>query len=81
MACGEIGELLTLVGRHAQKRDTQEQWLDEMADVLIMMKQLMYIKGITSEQLDSRVEIKLAKLRDKVEAEFNKLGTTTVDET
>jgi len=37
MAVGECGEFLTLVGRKAQNRDTVEDWISEISDVIIMM--------------------------------------------
>ena len=40
MAIGEIGELLALYGRRVQNRDDAMEWIDEIADVTIMLRQL-----------------------------------------
>ena len=37
MMVGEIGELLTLVGRSMQGRDQLEDWVDELADVYLQV--------------------------------------------
>lgn len=37
MMVGEIGELLTLVGRSVQGRDQLEDWVDELADVYLQV--------------------------------------------
>jgi hypothetical protein len=43
---GEIGELLTLYGRQVQGRDTPDEWIDELADVALMLRQVMLIVGV-----------------------------------
>lgn len=61
VAIGEIGELLTMFGRRARKRDTPEQWVDEIADVLMMASQLAVIHG--KGAVEARLQIKIEKLR------------------
>ena len=46
VAIGELGELLTLFGRRKQKRDSPEQWRDEIADGIIMMRQMAHMHGV-----------------------------------
>ena len=64
LAVGEIGELLTLFGRRAQGRDTKDQWVSEIADVLIMMSQLALIVG--PEEVEAEMARKLARLEQRV---------------
>ena len=46
MVVGEIGELLTLFGKEAQGRASKDDWIEEIADVEIMLEQLKLIKDI-----------------------------------
>jgi NTP pyrophosphatase (non-canonical NTP hydrolase) len=46
MVVGEIGELLALFGKEAQGRASKEDWVEEIADVEIMLEQLKLIKDI-----------------------------------
>lgn len=64
VAVGELGELLTMFGRRAQKRDTPEQWVDEIADVLLMTSQLALIHGKAA--VESRLQVKVEKLRGRL---------------
>jgi hypothetical protein len=65
MAIGEIGELLALFGRRAQRRDTKEQWIDEIADGIIMLHQLAITHGL--EDVEKRIAEKLVKLQARVD--------------
>ena len=67
VAIGEIGELLTLVGRSAQHRDTPEQWTDEIADVIIMCHQLAISRGL-SVAVEDRIAEKLPKIEARIDA-------------
>jgi hypothetical protein len=60
MAVGEIGELLTLFGRRAQKRDSEQAWVDEIADGLIMLRQLAEIHG--AAEVEARIAQKVEVL-------------------
>lgn len=64
MVVGEIGELLTMFGRRSQGRDSPEAWIDEIADVTIMMRQMAHIYGI--ENVDARIDEKLKRLSSKM---------------
>lgn len=67
MAIGEIGELLTLFGRAAQGRDDDDQWRDEIADVLITVMQMAKIYG--ESEVWGRVALKIARLESKLHAQ------------
>jgi NTP pyrophosphatase (non-canonical NTP hydrolase) len=67
MAIGEIGELLSLVGRHAQGRATTEEWVSEISDVLIMVTQLALLFG--KEDVEKRVSQKMSRLESIIEKE------------
>lgn len=64
VAIGELGELLTMFGRRAQKRDTPEQWIDEIADVTMMINQLAIIHGKAA--VEARLQVKIEKLRGRL---------------
>jgi NTP pyrophosphatase (non-canonical NTP hydrolase) len=65
VAIGELGELLTMFGRRAQNRDTKEAWIDEIADCLIMLRQLALLHG--SKEVDERIAKKISKLKVRLE--------------
>lgn len=60
MLIGEIGELLTLFGRSAQGRDTKQQWVEETADVFIMLFQLANTIG--TEEVSECIEHKVNRV-------------------
>ena len=64
MAVGEIGELLTMFGRRVQYRDCEDQWIDEIADCLIMLNQLAHLHGYN--KVEDRVGDKIHRLRLKL---------------
>ena len=61
---GELGEFLTLFGRRAQDRDTHAQWIDEIADIIIMAHQMANIHD--REAVETRIAQKLARLKDRL---------------
>lgn len=61
VAIGEIGELLSLFGREAQGRATEEEWVDEISDCLIMITQLMIMRG-RQEKVLNRIRQKMSIL-------------------
>ena len=67
MAVGEIGELLALFGREVQGRTTRDEWIDEIADITVMSRQLALMIGI--EEVEDRVEFKIKRLQEKIEEE------------
>jgi NTP pyrophosphatase (non-canonical NTP hydrolase) len=64
MAIGEIGEFLTLIGRKAQGRLTLEEVHSEIADVIIMMKQMAKIWG--ENQVAEQITYKVGRLKQKL---------------
>lgn len=60
IAFGECGEFVALAGLKAQGRLTREQAIDEIADVLIMMRQMAHVYGL--EDVNRRIEFKLNRL-------------------
>lgn len=69
MVVGEIGELLTLFGRESQGRASEADWLDEIADVFIMMEQLVIIKGINPIDIHLKIRDKVDRIEARIEAE------------
>ena len=64
MMIGEIGELLTLYGREVQGRATEEEWIEEITDGLIMLGQMANIYGI--DKIDKSMKEKFGKFRGKL---------------
>ncbi len=64
MAVGECGEFITLQGRKAQGRDTNEDWVSEIADVSIMMEQMAHMRGY--EVVQDMINIKLQRLKERL---------------
>jgi len=63
---GEIGELMTAVADHRRGRDTTDHIAEEMADVLICCKQIMYAFGIPRRDVLLWQERKLRRLALKL---------------
>jgi hypothetical protein len=64
MAFGECGEFIALCGRESQGRATEEEWLSEIADVIIMMGQMRELFG--PEKVDAVVDFKIDRLKQKL---------------
>lgn len=64
MLVGEVGELLTMFGRRSQGRDTPEDWVSEIADVIIMLEQLAKMRGYAEVKVE--VDRKMSRLEDKI---------------
>ncbi len=64
VAIGEIGELLTLYGKEAQGRATPEQWVDEIADCFIMLRQLAMLHD--RDRVEKRIAEKVERLRTRI---------------
>lgn len=64
MAAGEMGELLTLYGRAAQGRASKEEWIEEIADVTLMMRQLALMFGVN--EVEAEIEKKMARLHARL---------------
>lgn len=65
LAVGEIGELLNLFGRRVQGRDTPEDWIVEIADVTIMLRQLALMHGV--EKVEEAIKAKCERLERRVQ--------------
>lgn len=70
MAVGECGEFIALQGRSAQNRDSNEDWISEIADVIIMMEQMAKLYGY--EQVKEMVNFKMERLSGKIEKSIAK---------
>lgn len=64
MAIGECGEFLTLFGRRAQNRDTTEDWISEISDVIITMEQMARIFGYDAVQ--NKIQQKMQRLDNRI---------------
>ena len=68
MVVGEIGELLTLFGKEAQGRASKEDWVEEIADVEIMLEQLKLIKDIDTTETK---RFKIARTLERFKKDVN----------
>lgn len=76
---GELGELLTLVGRNAQGRATIDDWRSEIADVIICAWQLSRIYGISTDEQNDMICHKLNRFKHKLDTmESIKPGNRTL---
>ena len=66
---GEIGELMTAVADMRRGRDTTDHIAEEMADVLICAKEIMYALGITKRDVLEWQDRKLRRLAQNLAAE------------
>jgi len=64
---GEIGELLTLIGRKAQGRMTEDEMIDELADCTIMLRQMAMSYGL--DLVNQRIAMKLTRLKERLDQE------------
>ena len=67
MTIGEMGELLSLFGKQAQGRATHEEWIDEVADVTIMMLCMTEIIG--PDQVRKRINFKLKRQMNRMDCD------------
>ncbi len=74
MAYGECGEFITLAGRKQQGRGSDSEYIDEIADNLIMMTQMRNLFG--PDKVDARIKYKMDRLEKKITMyeDLNKLG-------
>jgi NTP pyrophosphatase (non-canonical NTP hydrolase) len=68
---GEIGELMTAVADHRRGRDTKDHIAEEMADVLICAKEIMYALGISRKDVLLWQYRKLRRLAERISSEAN----------
>ena len=64
MAVGECGEFLSLFGRRVQGRSNDSEFIDEIADVTIMMRQMARIYGV--KEVQARIDYKLSRLKERM---------------
>lgn len=64
----ELFELGQVVTRRAGQRgrDWKEKLLDELADVYIMIQQMLYLHGISKEEFNAKVEEKLKRQLERI---------------
>lgn len=70
-AIEEMGELLTALAREQDARANTEQVITEIADVIIMMRQLSIIYGIAD--VNNEIECKERRLLKRMEKETKNL--------
>ncbi len=76
MVTEEIGELLQAMSkwRRMEKHDPLivKNLIEEIADVIIVLKHLMRVVNITEENIQFYVDIKMGKLKERVERNIEK---------
>ena len=80
MVVGEIGELLTLFGKEAQGRASKDDWIEEIADVEIMLEQLKLIKDIdTTDTKRFKIARTLERFKREVKVISHNITSIQVD--
>lgn len=65
-AIEECSELVTILARRNRKRFNSDDVLEEMADVYIMLHELLILYDYTNQDLDKMIIKKLAKMEEKL---------------
>ena len=62
----EVGELLMTLGHYLRDRATPEQLADEIADVRVMLEQLVGMVGLRESQVDAAMTAKINRLAGRL---------------
>ena len=62
----ECGELIVAINHHRRYRVPPEKILEEIADVLFMCDEEMYIHGFTHDELKRALKEKIARTKERV---------------
>lgn len=63
----EIGELLVAVGHYRRGRSDTGTVISEVADVRVMLEQLVMMVGATEDEVDAIMSAKIERLRKRLE--------------
>lgn len=74
MLTEECGELIVAINHHRRGRVLPSRVLEEIADVLFMVGEVMYIHGFTTQDLKLMVDTKILTTTDRVIASEKKLS-------
>lgn len=66
MIVEELAELTFTISKYYRAQATTEDIAEEIADCRIMIDQLMYITGITEEQVDDKEKEKMERLKKRI---------------
>ena len=69
VAIEEMAELTKEICKDFRGKDNREQIIEEIADVDIMLQQLMIMYDITTEEMLNAVGIKIARLDERLKGE------------
>ena len=67
MVVEELAELIFTISKYNRGKATASDITEEIADCRIMMNQLMYLTGITEEQVKNKENEKMERLKGRVE--------------
>lgn len=67
MVVEELGELIVAVSKYDRQQATADDIAGEIADVRIMMKQLMHVVGLSENQVKEKEIIKMERLVQRIE--------------
>ncbi len=67
MAIEEMSELTKEICKKKRDKDNRNEIIEEMADVYIMLEQLKIICDINQKELDDIAEIKIKRLKERLE--------------
>jgi len=66
MLIEEMGELLSAISKYKRKRIDKSHIIEEIVDVMLMLKQLRYIYGISDLELSGIYLEKVMRLKEKL---------------
>lgn len=70
----ECGELLVAINHHRRGRVPPEEILEEIADVIFMCDEMMYIHGFERSELARHLRVKVRRTRERVEEYESKVA-------
>lgn len=67
--CEELSELETAILQHINKGQCQDKILEEMADVYVMLEQVLTIMPFGENTLEEMIEFKLNRQLERIKAQ------------
>ena len=67
MVVEELGELIVAISKYDRQQATADDIAGEIADVRIMMKQLMHVVGLSENQVNQKEIEKMERLVQRIE--------------
>jgi len=72
MVFEELAELIAAIAKYDRQRATADDVAGEIADVRIMMGQLMSVTGISENQVKEKEIVKMERLKERIAADLER---------